>query len=507
MCGILAIFGEERDTAPIYKGFHELKSRGPEHYSLNFTDNAVIGFRRLGIVDLSPKAMQPFIHNGVTVLCNGEIFNHKQLETDFQLTCESGSDCECIIWMYLKFGAEQTFNVLDGDFACIIYDTNSNTVYYARDRIGVRPLYAGYTNSGNFALASIAGALEPFCKSIGQVTPAIYKYEIDGFHQVQLMAYTLYEELKLSSIDAQTHIRNMLIYSCKKRLMSDRPIGCLLSGGLDSSIIATILCQLVDPATVSTFSIGMDGSPDVMHAEALAKRLGTNHTTVTFTPEEGFAVLDDVIRDLSSCDITTIRASIAMWLLAKWISKNTDIKVLYSGEGSDELFGGYLYFHKAPSAEALQQESISLINNLYLYDGLRADRCISSHGLELRVPFLDKDFVNLVMGSDPAQKMPTNGYEKYILRMAFANDLPESICWRRKDGMSDGVSKKEKPWYAMLQEYAAKETGETADVETEAMYYRVIYNEHFKNTQANEKFWMPKWTDAKDPSGRLILSD
>jgi asparagine synthase (glutamine-hydrolysing) len=279
-------------------------------------------------------------------------------------------------------------------------------------------------------------------------------------------------------------IEETLIQSVKDRLMSDRPIGCLLSGGLDSSLIASILCKLIGPNNVRTYSIGMKGSEDLKHASIVAKYLGTKHTEVFFTAEEGIKVIPAVIRDLESYDITTIRASIPMWLLAKYISNNTDDIVLFSGEGADELFCGYLYFHYAPSLKDLGDESSRLIKELHKYDVLRADRCISSHGLEIRVPFLDKRLVQLSQQSSSSLISPRNGIEKYVLRNSFKDGyLPDSVLWRRKDGMSDGVSGNNgKKWFEQIQEYVELEIKDNEFEKNkslfpskEAYYYKKIF--------------------------------
>ena len=297
--------------------------------------------------------------------------------------------------------------------------------------------------------------------------------------------------------------------------MSERPIGCLLSGGLDSSLITSILCNLLGSENVRTYSIGMTGSEDLKQAQKVATYLGTKHTEVLFTPEEGFNAIPDVIRDLESYDITTIRASVGMWLLAKYISEKSDDIVLYSGEGADELFCGYLYFHYAPTSYELGEESRRLIKELYLYDVLRADRCISSHGLELRVPFLDPRLTELCQSLESNMIKPFNGIEKYLLRSAFDNEeyLPDSILWRRKDGMSDGISGDSgKKWFEQIQEFVELKISDeefepfkTLFPSKESYYYKKLFDELFPTYQPVFKYWLPKWIDCKgDPSGRLL---
>ena len=314
----------------------------------------------------------------------------------------------------------------------------------------------------------------------------------------------------MSFPNLEVMIRNILYTAVQARLMSDRPVGCLLSGGLDSSLITSILCRLIGPEKVRTYSIGMKGSQDLKYARLVADYLGTNHTEVLFSPEEGFAAIPEVIRDLESYDITTVRASVGMWLLAKYISQNTDDVVLLSGEGADELFCGYLYFHYAPDSDELEKESLRLVQELYLYDVLRADRCVSSHGLELRVPFLDKSLVKFCLSLSGELRKPVAGMEKSLLRESFKKGyLPEEVLNRRKDGMSDGISGSKKKWFEQIQEFVGEEVKDE-DIGSEfpheeAYYYKIIYDKIFPTYQPKHAYWLPKWVDhGGDPSGRIL---
>lgn len=515
MCGIFAVFDKNVDSFrdKILCGYDELKGRGPEQHHLIVTTNYVLGFRRLAINGIdSDIATQPFIRNNVYTLCNGEIYNHSLLEYTHWLRCTTGSDCECIAQMYehanaqnAHANAEQIFSQLNGDFACIIYDDNTSTVLFTRDRIGVRPLYIGRTPNGGIALASIANALTPFCTDIEHLTPAMYKVDLNQYDKYDDIKSMIVKHWNWPTyvdsvmIEDTQRIYELLNQSVNMRMMSERPIGCLLSGGLDSSIIAVLLSN-ISGHQLQTFSIGMEGSEDLKHAKIVAEYLGTNHHEVIFTEQEGLATIDDIIRTCATYDITTIRASIPMYLLSKWIRANTNIKVLFSGEGSDELFGGYLYFHFAPSPDEFAQETNSRMQNIYLYDGLRADRCVSSHGLELRVPFLDQDFVDYVLSINGAIRMPRDGMEKYILRRAFEGKLPESVLWRRKDGLSDGVSGK-REWATIIREHL-----KCVHDEAEPAYYKRRFNEIFGDAfKPTIVPWMPKWIDCNDPSGRLLM--
>jgi asparagine synthase (glutamine-hydrolysing) len=518
MCGILGIYckNQEQDIEEIEKSFEMLSNRGPDCSCLIKTTEEILGFKRLSIVDTTMKGIQPFISKqNNKLLCNGEIFNHKILEKEHEIKCESKSDCECILHLYEKNGFESAVNSLNGDFA-ILLKTNTK-LFFARDRVGVRPLFCGKTRSGNIAFASYARALINYCSDIEQIKPGWGFYDSVS-NKIFFNNYISFDSVTYPS--DLFSINRMLTKSVKDRLMSDRSIGCLLSGGLDSSLITSILCRLIGPEKVRTYSIGMKGSKDLKYAKKVSDFLGTNHTEVLFTPQEGFDCIPKVISDLESYDITTIRASVGMWLLAKHISEQTDDIVLFSGEGADEIFCGYLYFHHAPSAKEAQVESARLVNQMYLYDVLRADRCISSFGLELRVPFLDRNILEFSKNVESGKKIPKNGIEKHILRKAFdkhysfdKNYLPDEVLWRRKDGLSDGVSGDNgKKWFEEIQEFVDHEISDAEYEESkvkfpskEAFYYKKKYDEMFPNYQPKYDYWLPKWVDhGGDPSGRIL---
>jgi asparagine synthase (glutamine-hydrolysing) len=512
MCGIIVVrlLKQQNDIDKICDGYNMLINRGPDKGVCLIGTKSIIGFRRLAVMDNSPLGMQPFYHRGAQLVCNGEIYNHKYLEDIHKITCVSNSDCECILHLFFLLGFEKMVQSLNGDFAFVI--SCNNNIYYARDRVGVRPLFEGITFDGNIALASYSRALTSFCNNIKPVIPGWGTYDnVTGINKHTEFPLTV-GSILLSNVEKT--IRETLTLAIKDRLMSDRPIGCLLSGGLDSSLITSIICKLIGPDKVRTYSIGMEGSKDLYYAKQVATYLGTTHTEILFNAQEGFDIIPHVIKDLESYDITTIRASVAMWLGAKYISQNTTDIVLFSGEGADELFCGYLYFHNAPSSKDIEEESNRLIKNLHLYDVLRADRCVSSHGLELRVPFLDRRIIDICQSLNGTQKGPQNGMEKAILRNAFKdNYLPNEILWRRKDGMSDGVSGDSgKKWYEQISDFVKEKITE-AEFEPyiddfpsmEAYYYKKIYDNIFPTYQPIYDYWLPKWTDHKgDPSGRNI---
>jgi asparagine synthase (glutamine-hydrolysing) len=511
MCGIIAVFCKtplknDSKLEKIKKGYETLKSRGPDSGNFTNEDGNILGFHRLCINDMSSSGDQPMIYKNTKLMCNGEIYNHKQLEKQFNIKCTSTSDCEIILKLFLKIGFEKTVSLLDGVFAIVI--TQGDMVYMARDRIGVRPLFSGTTEDGDLAVASVAKALHGFCKDIKQVVPGIIIID----KKTREIDYKTYGFTRTPVIDPEVDLRLSLTDAVKKRLLTDRPIGCLLSGGLDSSLVASLLCKLMNPSDVRTYSIGMKGSSDLKYAKNVADYLGTTHTEVIFTPEEGLAVIPEVIEALESYDITTIRASIPMFLLSKYIKENTKDRVIFSGEGSDELLCGYLYFHFSPTPQDLEKESRRLVNDLYKYDVLRADRTVSVHGLELRVPFLDTEFVQLAMSMKGTQKMPINNYEKFILRSAFKGKyLPDNILWRRKCAFSDGVSPTHKSWFEIIQDYADTQVSDdkfknSSYMSKESLLYKQIFDKYFPNYQPIIEMWMPKWTNAKDPSARVFYN-
>ena len=522
MCGILAIHlrNQQRDLDKIYEGWEMLSNRGPDDGSLTISKDFIMGFKRLSIIDTSSRGNQPFECNDAQLICNGEIYNHKYLEDIYNISCTSGSDCECIVRLFFKLSWVELVGKLNGDFAIVL--THRNKIFFARDRIGVRPLFMGITHDGNFALASYARVLASYCRDIKQVPPGWGEYDCIS-SKIKLNSF----KLPLTPVfmgDNQRGIRELLIKATEDRLMSDRPVGCLLSGGLDSSLITSIVCSLRGPKNVRTYSIGMEGSQDLKYARQVAEYLGTEHTEVKFTPMEGFEAIPYIIRDLESYDITTIRASVGMWLLAKYISENSEDIVLLSGEGADELFCGYLYFHYAPTPLELEQESSRLVRELYMYDVLRADRCVSSHGLELRVPFLDRRLVDVALSLPGTVKCPLKELktfqgdikiEKFLLRSAFATGkyLPPEILWRRKDGMSDGVSGNTgKKWYEQIQDFVDEcvtdqefEKYKDKFPFKEAYYYKKIFDKIFPIWQPEFNYWLPRWVDhGGDPSGRNL---
>lgn len=512
MCGILAIFCNKtpNDMDKIIERSKLLHGRGPDKSIYHTKEGESISiFYRLCINDTSSLGDQPMECDGVKLMCNGEIYNSKELMKEYDISCKSESDCEVILHLYKKLGFTKTVSLLDGVFAIVIID--GNKVYLARDRIGVRPLHCGVTQDGYLAVSSVPECLEGWCSGIKQFQPGICvktTIEKPGFKFLPLSQDLV--EVPQNRLDTGVGVLyDVLKDAVKKRLLSDRPIGCLLSGGLDSSCVTALLCELLGAENVRTYSIGMECSTDLKYAKIVAEHFGTKHTEILFTPDEGFEVIPELIQVLGTYDITTIRASVGMYLMAKYISKNTEDIVIFSGEGSDEIMCGYLYFHNAPTALDAELESLRLIKNLHVYDVLRADRTISINGLELRVPFLDRKVVDTALSLPLSEKVPVNGYEKYALRKSFEGKLPHEVLWRRKEGFSDGVSGTKKSWYEHIQDRVESLIPDslyngTRYPSKEAMYYRLLFEKYFPTYELKLEYWMPKWSDTKDPSGRMI---
>jgi len=518
MCGIIANLTQEesKQYQAVVESADCHRMRGPDSRTIILNRTGLFLFDRLKINDLSMSGNQPFtdrherdgeVHD-LLLMCNGEIFNHVDLERQHNLTPKSKSDCECIMLLYKKIGMELTYNALNGDFAFVLVDENLSTkqvtYYFARDITGVRPLFYADTIVSSTVTPLIKMGLQP-----EEVLPGYLYTNFCPEDKLIRRGMTL-----LPSFDDQcASIRTILEKAVQSRLMSDRPIGCLLSGGLDSSIITALLVNLLGPDKVRTYSVGMEGSTDLKYARILADYLKTTHTEVKFTPQEGFDLIPDVIERLGSSDITTIRASVGMYILAKYIREHTDDTVIFSGEGSDELFCGYLYWHNSPSVSESANESVRLYENLHLYDVLRADRMISSNGLELRVPFLDKDVISFAFSCNQLYKTPQaspgSPVEKYLLRRAFEHLLPPCIAWRQKVAFSDGVSELSKSWYEIIQE---KVDGIIPSVlfdknkykTKEHQYYRMIFERLFPGYDFKTPVWLPRWSNATDPSARQL---
>lgn len=518
MCSIMGFCGSDADYEVFKKCLERTASRGPDDSRIVDTGSGLLGFNRLAIMGLSPEGMQPFELDGSYCVCNGEIYGFKKQRDELVklgYSFKSGSDCEILLPLYFEYGVGM-FEKLDAEFALIIYDGKSGEYIAARDPIGIRPLYYGYLPSGEIAFASEPKCLVGLCGHILPFPPGHY-YKGGKFFRYRDIA----KVDKLCGDDLETvctKIREKLIVGVEKRLVSDAKVGFLLSGGLDSSLVCAIAAKKSDKP-IRTFAIGMDKDAiDLKYAKQAAEYIGSEHTEVFMTKEQVIASLEEVIKILGTFDITTVRASMGMYLLCKWIHENTDIRVILTGEISDELFG-YKYTDFAPSAGAFQEEAVKRIRELHMYDVLRADRCISVNSLEARVPFGDLDFVSYVMSVDPRKKLNTYGKGKYLLRHAFEGDyLPDEILWREKAAFSDAVG------HSMvddLKEYAEKfytdEEFETlkskythaAPFTKESLLYREIFEKYYPGqAEMIVDFWMPNksWAgcNVSDPSARVL---
>lgn len=518
MCSIMGFCGSDADYEVFKKCLERTASRGPDDSRIVDTGSGLLGFNRLAIMGLSPEGMQPFELDGSYCVCNGEIYGFKKQRDELVklgYSFKSGSDCEILLPLYFEYGVGM-FEKLDAEFALIIYDGKSGEYIAARDPIGIRPLYYGYLPSGEIAFASEPKCLIGLCGHILPFPPGHY-YKGGKFFRYRDIA----KVDKVCGDDLETvctKIREKLIAGVEKRLVSDAKVGFLLSGGLDSSLVCAIAAKKSDKP-IRTFAIGMDKDAiDLKYAKQAAEYIGSEHTEVFMTKEQVIASLEEVIKILGTFDITTVRASMGMYLLCKWIHENTDIRVILTGEISDELFG-YKYTDFAPSAGAFQEEAVKRIRELHMYDVLRADRCISANSLEARVPFGDLDFVSYVMSVDPRKKLNTYGKGKYLLRHAFEGDyLPDEILWREKAAFSDAVG------HSMvddLKEYAEKfytdEEFETlkskythaAPFTKESLLYREIFEKYYPGqAEMIVDFWMPNksWAgcNVSDPSARVL---
>ena len=503
MCGIW--FGKCDNNTNALK----IQHRGPDSTIMNCIDDYTFVFHRLAINDISSSGNQPMTAGNTTFMCNGEIYNHEFLKSELQNSFKSKSDCEPILHMIENnVPMRDICNSLDGVFAFVAM--KGSTILAARDPVGVRPLFFGInSDDASLAFCSEAKGLQDFCKIVLEFPKGHYYTSHDNlFHKYHAVERPSECVVPYSG----STLKFLLESAVEKRLMSERPVSFFLSGGLDSSLIAAIGAKYLKK--IETFSIGIGDSPDLKAAKEVSTFINSKHTEVRFTTSEAKAVLTDVIYALETYDCTTIRASVPMYILSKHVSTKTGNKVILSGEGADELFGGYLYFHNAPTNQEFQDETLRLLDNVHAHDVLRADRCTASHGLELRVPFFDRALVQYVKSIHPKHKFSKN-IEKNILRKAFENDnlLPDSILWRQKNGMSDAVGY---TWVNFIKEYANEHISDThyetnknlyttnPPLSKEELLYREIYTDLYPKLDVLPHVWRPKWTQETDPSATLL---
>lgn len=518
MCSIMGYCGKGILFDEFKYYFDRTKSRGPDCSKIIDTGNGFLAFHRLAIMGLSPEGMQPFEFDEAFCVCNGEIYGFEKLKADLikkGYVFKSGSDCEILLPLYREYGVE-TFKMLDAEFALIIYDKKTNQYIAARDPIGIRPLYYGFDETGKIVFASEPKNLVGLVDKIKPFPPGHYykNGEFVCYNDITKVEKYCYDDLETVC----KNIKEKLFAGVEKRLVADAKVGFLLSGGLDSSLVCAI-AQKKSKEPIKTFAIGMsEDAIDLKYAKQVADYLGSKHTEIIIDKDDVINALQKVICLLATYDITTIRASMGMYLLCKAIHEKTDIRVLLTGEISDELFG-YKYTDFAPDADAFQKESVKRIKELHMYDVLRADRCISVNSLEARVPFGDLDFVKYVMAIDPEKKMNKYGKGKYLLRRAFEGDyLPHDILYREKAAFSDAVGHSMVDY---LKEFAneyysdhdfeekRKKYTHATPFTKESLFYREIFEKYYpEQSQMIVDFWMPnkEWEGCNvlDPSARVL---
>jgi asparagine synthase (glutamine-hydrolysing) len=548
MCGIVCAFELKQKSETLRPQVLEMskiiRHRGPDWSGIFSNDKAILAHERLAIVDPASGKQPLFSKDGKLVLAaNGEIYNHRVLREQFEGKYEfqTQSDCEVILALYQEKGPH-FIDEMNGIFGFALYDVEKDEYFIARDHMGIIPLYMGWDQFGTFYVASELKALEGYCTKIELFPPGHYLSSKDGqLVQWYQREWTEFDAVKENETSIQ-EIRKALEAAVHRQLMSDVPYGVLLSGGLDSSITSAIAKKFAQKRIESgdtvdawypqlhSFAVGLEGSPDLAAARKVANHLGTIHHEIKFTIQEGLDAVRDVIYNIETYDVTTIRASTPMYLMARVI-KSMGIKMVLSGEGSDELFGGYLYFHKAPNAKEFHEETVRKLSKLHMYDCLRANKSLAAWGIEGRVPFLDKEFMDVAMRINPQDKM-VNGerMEKWVLRKAFEDMLPESVAWRQKEQFSDGVGYS---WIDTLKAMVAQEITDEqlanakykfpiqTPTSKEEYYYRSIFHEHFPSDTAALSVpqeasvacstkvaleWDEAFKNLNDPSGRAVAN-
>ena len=546
MCGIVSIFNIKQQTPALrqkaLRMSQKIRHRGPDWSGIYCGGSAILAHERLSIVDPESGGQPLFSPDGRQVLAvNGEIYNHQDIRKQYanQYHFQTGSDCEVILALYRDKGID-FIEDLSGIFAFALYDEERDEFLIARDPIGVIPLYIGYDTDGTIYVASELKALEGQCDHYEPFLPGHYYWSREpGMKRYYHRDWMEYDAVKNNPASVSS-IRDGLTSAVKRQLMSDVPYGVLLSGGLDSSVISALAEKFSEHRIednsqtraywprLHSFAVGLKGAPDLAKARLVAEHIGTVHHEINYTIQEGLDAIRDVIYFIETYDVTTVRASTPMYLLARVI-KSMGIKMVLSGEGADEIFGGYLYFHKAPNAQAFHEETVRKLSKLYLYDCLRANKSLSAWGVEGRVPFLDKEFLDIAMRTNPEAKMCSGqAIEKRIVREAFADLLPDEVAWRQKEQFSDGVGYS---WIDTLKkitseavsdeqmEHAAERFPINTPKNKEEYYYRSIFSEHFPSDSAAKSVpseasvacstaialeWDAAFRGMNDPSGRAV---
>ena len=568
MCGIFALLNASYENNSLesekkmIEQFEKGKRRGPENSTLqSHYLQLTLGFHRLAINGLNEESNQPLVFENIVLICNGEIYNYKNLYQQMGSQYTTNSDCEVIIHLYIKYGIEQTLVMLDGVYAFVLFDITQNKIFVARDPIGVRPLYKLYNNNNNnnnnlYGFASELKCLEyyynlnPLENHLEQFEPgtySVFSYIKTQWEQIvtnKVYYIPTFSYINYTSGQDTYNISHYLYSAVLKRCnTTERPVACLLSGGLDSSLVAALVSKWFKLKNnklklLETYSIGLQNSEDIKYARIVADHIGSKHTEIIVTEREMFDAIPEVIKAIESYDTTTVRASIGNYLLGKYISTHSEAKVIFNGDGADELFGGYLYMYNCLDDIEYDKETRRLLKDIHMFDVLRSDKSISSNGLEPRTPFLDKTFVNYVL-SIPSNVRNHNNFrkhnnsgneisrkpEKYLLRESFSEFtddngkpiLPNEILWRKKEAFSDGVSSRGRSLFEILQEFIAEyynnlqQNKESKDfipsIELEKQYYKSIFDKEFPNCQhILPYYWMPKYTNTTDPSARTLAN-
>ena len=547
MCGIWSLI-DKNNTVDIQKflnDFWNIKHRGPDNSHFETFDNTYVGFHRLAIMDTSFKSNQPYVVRDKTrtivFICNGEIYNYKDIDKQYGFNIGT-SDCLVIPKLYIHHTNHHSIdswlelftNYIKGEYAFILFEFDDmmklSKYFVGRDHVGVRPLYYGKSNNIDYFCSEMKG-LNSFDGHVVEFKPGTILSVSNDLTQYYYRVYKttdIYDTKQITNNKEMDYLKNVrvsVINSIKRRLIADRPIAFLLSGGVDSSLVAAISARILGQP-IRTFCCGIKGSTDMEYARMVAKHIGSNHTEVYFTEEEGLEAIDDVVKTIETWDTTTVRASVGQYLVSKYIGTNTDCRVVMVGEGPDEVCSSYLFNFYAPDGDSLDSCSKEYVENIHMYDGRRADRCVSRWGLEARVPFLDPEFIRAYWSIPSEFRHPKyKGYEKYWLRKAFDsyNFLPEQVLWRKKEAFSDGVSSKEKSWYSIIQDYCNEKIStidsnlyqnETIQPSTnEAKWFMHLFIKYYGTDRISiiPGYWQPKWdkdgneiTEYIDPSARVL---
>lgn len=522
MCGIFFYSGKYLKNKNLNEEFNKIRHRGPDNSTniiISMKDNDLyLGFHRLSINGLNNESNQPLVDDNVYLICNGEIFNYKKLINEYEIkNYKTGSDCEIIIHLYKKLGFNKMIKKLDGEFAFVLVDKEKNQIYIARDHLGIRSLFIGWKGDELIVSSEMKSIDETY--KVEQFEPRTYIVLDENNEIIYRNEYFTFEKSK-DNYSEKEHIDNIRVLmeeAVKKRLMSERNVCCLLSGGLDSTIVTGIVSKYSEPYKLNTYSIGLKGSVDIKYSKIASDYFKTNHTIIELSNEDFINAIEKTIYQIESYDVTTVRASIGNYLVSCYIRDNSQDKVVFCGDVSDEIFGSYRGFYYAPNDDTFYEENIKMLKNINYFDVLRSDKSISGAGLEARVPFSDKDLISYVMNMDSKYKrFNKERMEKYILRKAHDDLLPKELCWRVKTAFSDGVSNEENPFYEILNNhFKNKYSDEDYNIlrdkykinqpyDKESLYYREVFEKNFnKKDNIIPYFWKQPYMTEADPSAWL----